>query len=181
MTNKKTNDVRVVPVDLIERAMLACFEAGHGITHDELRAILAQPADQQGEPVGQWSDDDGISWCDGNESSLASARASGWLTRTLYRHAQPATAEVDESYPPCDYCGTVPDYHPWHGAGVINGEESPHIHACTECRHKLPATAKVVLPERKREATEDSDIMIDCQNEGWNACLDEVAKLNTPQ
>ncbi|KPX57068.1 hypothetical protein LCH33_002122 [Pseudomonas amygdali] len=65
---------------------------------DEFERVksYAQPADQQGDPVGQWSDDDGISWCDGNESSLASARASGWLTRTLYRHAQPATAKLDE-------------------------------------------------------------------------------------
>lgn len=30
-----------VPREIIEKAMLACFEAGHGITHDELRALLA--------------------------------------------------------------------------------------------------------------------------------------------
>ncbi|WP_439885600.1 hypothetical protein ACTACK_10295 [Pseudomonas syringae] len=132
MTNNKPNDVRVVPRELLERISQTCMFTLASSDYEQLRAILAQPADQQGEPVGQWSDDDGISWCDGNESSLASARASGWLTRTLYRHAQ-------------------------------------------------PATAKVVLPERKREATEDSDIMLDCQSEGWNACLDEVAKLNTPQ
>ena len=46
--------------------------------------------------------------------------------------------EQVNSYPPCDYCGVVPDYHPWHGSGVIDGKESPHIHACSECRHKLP-------------------------------------------
>lgn len=51
------------------------------------------------------------------------------------------SAPAEESYPPCDYCGTVPDYHPWHGSGLINGEESPHIHACNECRAKLPAPA----------------------------------------
>ncbi|MGX0957443.1 Lar family restriction alleviation protein [Pseudomonas viridiflava] len=84
----------------------------------------------QAEPVGQWSDDDGISWCDGNESSLASARATGWLTRTLYRHAQ-------------------------------------------------PATAKVVLPDR-RELSQSTPYLSDLDHE-WNACLDEVAKLNTPQ
>lgn len=42
-----------------------------------------------------------------------------------------------------------------------------------------PAPVAVVLPERRREPTEDSDVLIDCHNEGWNACLDEVARLNT--
>lgn len=46
-----------------------------------------------------------------------------------------------DQYPPCDYCGVIPDYEPWHGSGVFNGEDSPHIHACNDCRHKLPAPA----------------------------------------
>lgn len=49
-----------------------------------------------------------------------------------------AGQEPDE-YPPCDYCGVITDYHPWHGSGFINGRESPHIHACNECRHLLPS------------------------------------------
>ena len=56
--------------------------------------------------------------------------------RGSYYHLPPAPVE---EFPNCDYCGIIPDYHPWHGSGVINGTESPHIHACNECRHKLPA------------------------------------------
>lgn len=37
MTNKP---ILSVDRQLIEKAMQACFEAGHGITHDELRALL---------------------------------------------------------------------------------------------------------------------------------------------
>lgn len=33
-----------VPRELIEKAMLACFEAGFGIPHGELRALLEAPA-----------------------------------------------------------------------------------------------------------------------------------------
>lgn len=44
----------------------------------------------------------------------------------------------DDAYPPCDYCGVVPDYHPWHGSGAFRGVENPHIHACNNCRHLLP-------------------------------------------
>jgi hypothetical protein len=44
---------------------------------------------------------------------------------------------------------------------------------------KQTAPVAVVLPERKREATEESDIMVDCHNEGWNSCIDEVTRLNT--
>ncbi|WP_404943566.1 hypothetical protein R1Y13_11005 [Pseudomonas sp. NY8938] len=47
-------------------------------------------------------------------------------------HPEPA------SYPPCDYCGTVPSYHPWHGSGMLNGVENRHIHACDACRGQLP-------------------------------------------
>lgn len=49
----------------------------------------------------------------------------------------------DEGYPPCDYCGNTPDYHPWHGSGLLNGAINKHIHACDECRSKLPAHAPV--------------------------------------
>lgn len=42
MTTNQTIDG--VPRELIEKAMLACFEAGHGITHDRLRALLDAPA-----------------------------------------------------------------------------------------------------------------------------------------
>ena len=52
---------------------------------------------------------------------------------------EPAPAQ-DEQYPPCDYCGVIPDHHPWHGSGMFNGEDSPHIHACNDFRHLLPAS-----------------------------------------
>lgn len=40
-----------------------------------------------------------------------------------------------------------------------------------------PATAKVVLPERKHLGDPSPLSLV----EGWNACLDEVAKLNGGQ
>lgn len=75
-------------------------------------------------------------------SGLRADTQSGYLqaVQALQNWAN-QSAPAEESYPPCDYCGTVPDYHPWHGSGLINGEESPHIHACNECRAKLPAPA----------------------------------------
>ncbi|MNJ80885.1 hypothetical protein D3C77_794340 [compost metagenome] len=36
----------------------------------------------------------------------------------------------------------------------------------------------LVLPGRKPGDTEESDVLIDCHNEGWNACLEEVHRLN---
>jgi hypothetical protein len=35
----------------------------------------------------------------------------------------------------------------------------------------------VALPERKSEPTEESDVFADAENSGFNACLDEIAKL----
>jgi hypothetical protein len=50
----------------------------------------------QGEPVLQWSDDNGLTWMDGKENEMVSARCAGWKTRTLYRHPteQPAPVAV---------------------------------------------------------------------------------------
>ena len=49
-------------------------------------------------------------------------------------------AESRESnYPPCDFCGCAMNEMPWHGSGLINGAISRHIHACNDCRDKLPA------------------------------------------
>ena len=68
----------------------------------------------------------------GDGSDAESARGVVWILRALL-DAEP------EGYPPCDYCGIVPAYHPWHGSGLLAGVENPHIHACNECRHLLPA------------------------------------------
>lgn len=68
---------------------------------------------------------------------MATAVAQG------FRDGQAAVeqaTEQDDQYPPCDYCGVIPDHHPWHGSGMFNGEDSPHIHACNDCRHLLPAS-----------------------------------------
>ena len=61
----------------------------------------------------------------------------------------PAPKPIPEpaSYPPCDYCGTVPSYHPWHGSGLLNGVENRHIHACDGCRGQLPSHLGQPHPE----------------------------------
>jgi len=57
---------------------------------------LGQPAAPvaAGEPVHQWADQD--LWMDGDEADLASARAEGFKTRTLWT-APPAAAHGDEA------------------------------------------------------------------------------------
>lgn len=65
----------------------------------------------------------------------------------LYAAPQPTPApqpsegveQESDDYPECDYCGVVPDHHPWHGSGMLEGVESRHIHACDQCRGKLQA------------------------------------------
>jgi len=41
-----------------------------------------------------------------------------------------------------------------------------------------PAPVSVVLPPYMPGDTEDSDVLTDCRNEGWNACLDKLKELN---
>lgn len=59
----------------------------------------------------------------------------------------------------CDYCGKTLDYMPWHGSGLLNGQMSRHIHACDECRDKLPhATSSIanLMVEASQRAFEQS-------------------------
>lgn len=70
-----------------------CKRYGKGNPHWPCPVHPVPAAQPHGEPVHQWSDDDGISWCDGNERSLQSAREYGWKTRTLYAE-QPAPVAV---------------------------------------------------------------------------------------
>lgn len=41
-----------------------------------------------------------------------------------------------------------------------------------------PAPVAAVLPDYLPRDTEDSDVLTDCRNEGWNACLDKLKELN---
>ncbi|WP_312964521.1 hypothetical protein [Stutzerimonas kunmingensis] len=75
---------------------------------------------------------------------MATAAAQGF--RDGQAAVEPAAAQ-DDQYPPCDYCGVIPDHHPWHGSGMFNGEDSPHIHACNDCRHLLPTRPAQTAPQ----------------------------------
>lgn len=74
--------------------------------HAELQAGMAaerrvKELQAEGEPVLQWSDDDGLTWMDGKENEMVSARCAGWKTRTLYRHPAEQPAPVAfPGYPP---------------------------------------------------------------------------------
>lgn len=159
MTNNKPNDARVSR-ELLERA-LACATSTNTSNWssrlcEDLRLALAQPADQQGEPV--------------RLTAVAVLREDGdgglqpeWLL-------EGGTAEL------------------WDGALLIVADEHPEL--CEEdgsaelYRHAQTATAKVVLPERldlpHRDEFESADQHAAAVGEAktWNACLDEVAKLN---
>ena len=82
-------------------------------------------------------------------------KAKGWPVSPLYTTPpQPA-----EDYPACDYCGCIPDHHPWHGSGFINGAESPHIHACNDCRHLLPKSPQRAIAELRGEVERLKDAL----------------------
>lgn len=140
MTNNKPNDVRVVPFELLERVCKADASMGASaiqlmdgwVAMGELRAILAQPADQQGEPVA---------WV---ECSPAWLKSGG-------------------------DCATAPRI-------CVGRNGISHLHPA----HAQPATAKVVLPARMPTGniTTPNHEWSPNVREGWNACLDEVAKLN---
>ncbi|EGH20992.1 hypothetical protein PSYMO_05595 [Pseudomonas amygdali pv. mori str. 301020] len=138
MTNNKTNDVRVSR-ELMERIVKdQCVSIS---ILDQLRALLAQPADQQGEPIALSEDvreylQEGIenaTGCEDSDVDYDFAEELAMLLGPLYRHAQ-------------------------------------------------PARAKVALPERmKARPFQTVDRGSPSYVSAWNACLDEVAKLNSGQ
>ena len=160
-------------MDVYYRVQCYCLGSAQGRTPDEaVEEWNKRYPRGQGEPVAVFSIDE-----------------SGYRARVILDPAKPfppdgtllyaEQPEPEIEYPPCDYCGTVPSYHPWHGAGLINGKESPHIHACTECRNKLPAPLVVVMPERmKVEPFTTIDRGSKSYKAGYNAAISEVAKLN---
>lgn len=67
-------------------------DAAEGLYGPGIKLYTTPPA--AGEPVHQWADQD--LWMDGDEADLASARAEGFKTRTLWS-APPAAAHGDEA------------------------------------------------------------------------------------
>ncbi|VVO36822.1 hypothetical protein PS689_05457 [Pseudomonas fluorescens] len=114
----------------------------------------AQTADQQGEPVA---------WAymkKGPESYSAPRPFLVWASEDIDVMRQGLKTGDHVHYIP------RPDLYDWR----------PLFYG-----HAQPATAKVVLPERLPEQSDDELTFTGCHNEGWNDCLDEAAKLNTPQ
>lgn len=75
------------------------------------------------------------------------------------RAAQARVAELLHDEPlRCDYCQREVD-DPWHGSGLLDGDECRHIHACDNCRSSLlvaqtghaPKAWHDVQAERRRQ------------------------------
>lgn len=89
---------------------------------------------------------------------------------------------------PCPFCGGQVDPEGWLRGDGMRGPE------CDSCGATAPNLAlwngaqpaqhhqgePVALPARKSQPTELSDVFVDANNEGWNACLGEIAKLGPP-
>ncbi|MEE3929696.1 hypothetical protein V2I84_05395 [Pseudomonas viridiflava] len=145
----------------------------------------AQPADQQGEPVlyqiRSKTDRPGSQWtpwreCTDEERAMHSCEAGAFNRFGIMREiralcVQPATAKVDEQ---AEFDKAWPNISL---GGVENGWRGVAL-AAWKARAKLNGVSKVLLPDHK-----DSDLRSSVYGyaRGWNACLDEVAKLNTPQ
>lgn len=136
---------------------------------DAFLSSQSAPADNGlGEPVLQWSDDDGLTWMDGKENEMASARCAGWKTRTLYRHPaeQPAPVACAHEWTDdgefilvCTACGAQEDYtkalqRAFELGGTDDG--SYHLEADELCEvirlhAKQSAPVAVVMPERLQQ------------------------------
>lgn len=175
------------------------------------KAFGAQPADQQGEPVAWLNEATGhvttssvvvMDWDDEKEPVQSLYRHAQPATVKVVLRAE--ARECRE----CNHVG-INDESPesachscdWSGGHQAEdkcpgcGDENCMAAACPKCggryvliaEAKLNGASKVVLPERldlpHRDEFESADQHAAAVGETktWNACLDEVAKLNTPQ
>lgn len=76
-------------------------------------------------------------------------------------YVQACGERPNDGYPPCDYCGCHVDYMPWHGSGLINGVESRHIHACDNCRGRLPSGNPDAVKVRREQLDELEEFLTD--------------------
>jgi hypothetical protein len=137
MINKPNSGV-YVSRELLERIVNAMRPYPDDFDGElELIDLLAQPADQQGEPIGYIA-----------KAVLEELRNGFHVPATICSGTKSRT----NRHPGPDASWDVPIY-------------------------AQPATAKAVLPERKPKSYSTSVGLIP-YHEGWNACLDEVAKLN---
>ncbi|WP_440061509.1 hypothetical protein ACTAB0_11695 [Pseudomonas syringae] len=190
MTNKP-NDVRVVPVELLDRIVnLNNSFADHRQAQHDLVKFLAQPADQQGEPSA-WANGEQLLLCSlsrldvGHSNPIyrglprniaGSALKTEYCDTPLYRHARPATTKVDERA----------EFETWFTANCTDEgltlercaarpeqyelDETDQLYRGWQARAKLNGASKVVLPERK--------LICGYEDVGFNECLDEFSKLN---
>tara|TARA_R110000851_G_scaffold97963_2_gene212187 strand:+ start:67850 stop:68494 length:645 start_codon:yes stop_codon:yes gene_type:complete len=125
----------------------------------KVAALEAEKAARQQAVPSEFEPDSLCIEADGCPTELA-------VLKRYWRSTQadaPAPAErvSQNDWPKCDYCGEVPDCHPWHGSGMFNLVDNPHIHACTDCRHLLPTPAERVGQEPvvwrcpRRDANDD--------------------------
>lgn len=171
MTNK--------PMLSVERELLESFaeyvaDSPNAIMRaraKELRAILDKEVDgdshkpkSQDEPIYQvmYLGDGGGGWSDAEKASYDAKvpYPKHWMTRIVYTE-QPAPVADHTQCEECKGWG----YHENHHEG--GGTE------CGECGGSGNAPVAVVMPERM-----DPRDPYDSEANQWNACLDEVARLN---
>ena len=194
MTNKP---MLSVPRELIEQAMLACFEAGFGITHDKLRALLDKPAECRCKRYGK----DNPHWpCPVHAKPAAQRQGApavlmelvenkiyggmhiakwdnpGGLKEGFHKlYAEQPAPVADQAQ--CEECKGW-GYHENHYEG--GGTE------CGECGGSGNATVAVavVMPERETYTKYLVGVIphnaneVNAYKDGWNTCLEEVARLN---
>ncbi len=188
--NKPTSGTVSVSRELLERAVKAGGAGCSGAelvdawaAVGELRAILAQPAKQQQEPVA-WryqSHAGGLWYLSSSEHNARTFQCNGegGEVEPLYRHppAQQRTeeqerAESNFSKKGCKNVeGKNTSFHVAYGC-------VPVVVDCTAIDRLNIRPLK--MPDRKQH-TSLGLTSLDSEADGWNACLDEVARLNGEQ
>lgn len=182
-----SNEMISAPRELLERALreLLDWEAADEFasvkrTHDELRALLAKPAEQhQGEPVGWYKPH----WNGKSAEWRLGAELTDAVFPEMWEPLYTRPAEQHRGEPVAlQHMAVAEDGElRWMTGRKMQNCELYAMPDGSAIRSKLyaeqPAPVAVVLPERNK-ASQNLDLEQCGYVDGWNACLDEVALLN---
>lgn len=181
MTDKPNNALQVVSRDLLERLHGWLTHIHHYRAEDmaDLEAALKHAPALGGEPEMLQAIEDAMWNCYryGKRDFRGCTKEEIEETRAIVRASlAPYQAEIERLRVELDaYKESRERLHGW-----IREEQVKNIHLTA----RLAARPAPVLPQRRRHFENNEPGRQPYQNgsiDGWNACLDDFARLNTPQ
>lgn len=183
MTNNPTIDgvsrellERIISYQWFPSGEVAVFDLRR-IDRESLRALLDSPAVERKEPYAfrfKWDYDHGNGWCRGTIRFVETMEEVDHEDKSTWRDITPLYEVAPEV---AALQSTIAQLQA--EQQLLQSTVAQYLDRITELESGRGEPVAVVLPERQERTTIPYDSVNDYAD-GWNACLDATAALNTP-